>query len=130
VIKAISSDPRLTQLLREAGLPFEVVGPDALAALTQSGAAQPDVLTVDLRGHSAFPEALALLKRRHPATPVLLILTQLEPALMLEAMRAGVNECVIEPLALPELQAALKRLLKNQVTTQTGDVFAVVGAKG
>ena len=53
---------------------------------------------------------LAQLKRQRPATGVLLVVSQLEPALMLEAMRAGVNECVVDPVAVPELQAAVKRL--------------------
>lgn len=116
--------------MRETGLPSEALGPDALGALAQPGATQPDVLTVDLRGHSAFPDALTLLKRRHPATAVLLVLSKLDPALMLEAMRAGVNECVLDPVTLPDLQAALKRLVKSQTTATAGEVFAVVGAKG
>jgi pilus assembly protein CpaE len=59
-----------------------------------------------------------------------LVLSKLDPAVMLEAMRAGVNECVIDPISLPDLQAALKRLIKNQTTTAAGEVFAIVGAKG
>ena len=49
---------------------------------------------------------------------------------MLEAMRAGVNECVAHPVGVPELRAAIKRLVKNLAATQSGEVFAFIGAKG
>jgi pilus assembly protein CpaE len=129
LIKVVSSDPRLPPLLRETGMAVEVVGQEALGMLAQPGAPQPEVLAVDLRGQAQFPDVVALLKRRHPSTPVLLVLSQLDPAVMLEAMRAGVNECVIDPVAQPELRAALKRLVKNHSAT-AGEVFAFVGAKG
>lgn len=129
MIKVVSSDPKLLQLLRETGMSVDAVGAEALGVLAQPGASQPEVLAVDLRGQSQFPEVVGLLKRRHPNTPVLLVLSQLDPAVMLEAMRAGVNECVIDPLALAELRAAMKRLVKSQ-GTGAGEVFAFVGAKG
>src|SRR5687768_18246464 len=47
--------------------------------------------------------AVAALKRQHPTTSVLLVATALDPALILEAMRAGVNECVAEPLTAAAL---------------------------
>ena len=43
-----------------------------------------------------MPTALAQLKRHHPTTGVLLVAAKLDPALMLEAMRAGVNEFVTD----------------------------------
>ena len=70
-----------------------------------AGAAQPDVLVLDVRGQTQLPSALAVLKRQHPATSVILVASQLDPALMLEAMRAGVNECVAEPLQPSRLGA-------------------------
>ena len=130
VIKLVGSDPQLAQLLRETGMPCVVISSDALIGLAQSGAPQPDVLVVDLRDERQLPPAVAQLKRQHPTTGVLLAVSQLDPALMLEAMRAGVNECVTHPIALPELQSAVKRLVKNLVPTTRGEVFAIIGAKG
>jgi len=128
-IKLLSSDPLLAQLFAQTGRRCVVVGFDALSALARPGASQPEVLVVDLREQPQFPQALTALKQHHPTTAVLLVVTQLEPALMLEAMRAGVNECVVSPITLPELQAVIKRLQKTAPTT-SGDVFAFIGAKG
>jgi len=130
LIKLASADPQLTQLLRETGVPCTAVPQEAISSLAQPGAPQPDVLVVDLRNQQQFPHALALLKRQHPTTGVLLVFSQLDPALMLEAMRAGVNECVVEPLSVRDLEAAIKRLVGNLSPRARGEVLAFVGAKG
>jgi len=130
VIKLVSSDTQLGQLVRDTGMPCSVVAREAVSALAQPGATQPVVLIVDLRGQAGIPPAVAILKRNHPTTGVLLVATTLDPALMLEAMRAGVNECVAEPLSVSELQLAIKRLVGNLATAAQGDTFAVIGAKG
>ena len=70
------------------------------------------------------------LKRQHPTTPVLLVTSSLEPAIVLEAMRAGVNECVAEPLQAAEIETAVTRLLAHKQPVATGQVFAFIGAKG
>src|SRR5215208_6436748 len=127
VIKLVTSDSELGQVVRDAGLHCSMVASEALAPLAQPGAAQPDVLIVDLRGHSSIPAAIALQRRNHPVTGVLLILTTLDPALMLEAMRGGVNECITEPVSAPELQLAVKRLVGNLTPAVPGDIFAFVG---
>ena len=64
-----------------------------LAALAQPTAAQPDVLRArrPSRPDRTFHAALPLLKRQHPATGVIIVASTLDPALMLEAMRAGVD---------------------------------------
>jgi pilus assembly protein CpaE len=129
-ISVISSDAQLLQLLRDTGTSCSVLAREALSALSQAGRAQPNVLIVDLRGQDGIPPAVALLKRNHPATGVLLVAAKLDPALMLEAMRAGVNEFVTEPLAVADLQVALKRLVGNLAPAVQGDIFAVIGAKG
>jgi pilus assembly protein CpaE len=129
-IRLVSSDPLLAQLVAQTGMRCVCIGHDALASLGRPGAAQPEILIVDLRGLPQFPPALATLKQNHPSTAVLLVLTQLDPAVMLEAMRAGVAECVVPPVSVPELQAVMKRLLKTTTPTVTGDVFAFIGAKG
>jgi pilus assembly protein CpaE len=130
VIKLISSDPALGQLVRDAGMPCSVVTREALTALAQVSAAQPNVLIVDLRGQEGMPPTIAALKRNHPATGVLLVAAKLDPSLMLEAMRAGVNEFVTEPLAVADLQLALTRLVGSLAPVVQGDTFAVIGAKG
>jgi pilus assembly protein CpaE len=129
-ISLVSADLQLAQLLRENGAHCTALSVEALSALSQRGAPQPHLLVLDLRSRQQFPPALALLKRQHPTTGVLLVVSQLEPAVMLEAMRAGVNECVTDPISVPELQAAIKRLSGQLAAPARGEVFAFVGAKG
>jgi pilus assembly protein CpaE len=129
-IKLVTSDPLLAQVVAQTGMRCVTVGRDALTTLSRAGAPQPEVLVIDLRDQPQFPPALAALKQQHPSTAILLVLAELSPSLMLEAMRAGVNECIVPPVTVPELQATLKRLLKTSTVTTTGDVFAFIGAKG
>jgi pilus assembly protein CpaE len=49
---------------------------------------------------------------------------------MLEAMRAGVNEWLAEPLNVPELTAAIERVSSTRPVSIHGQVFAFIGAKG
>ena len=94
-----SSDRQLTMLARGAGLIVSGSVPiGELAGLDRQGK-PPDVLLVDLRGRTTLPTDLANLKRRHPRMGVVIVASQLDPAMMLEAMRAGVNEFVTEPIA-------------------------------
>jgi pilus assembly protein CpaE len=130
VITLIGSDAQLTRQLRETGLPVVSQARDAIAALAEPGAAQPGVLVVDLRDHPEFPPELALVKRQHPATSVLLVVSALDPSMMLEAMRAGVNEILPHPVSDVDLQAAIRRLLGSQAALVRGEVYAFVGAKG
>jgi pilus assembly protein CpaE len=130
VIKLVSSDPRLIDAFRETGLPYMNVPPEALSALAQASSPQPRILAVDLRQDQHFPAELSVLKKNHPATAVLLIVARLDPAVMLEAMRAGVSEIVPEPISMTELQAALKRLGSSASGPSRGEMFAFVGAKG
>ena len=130
VINLVSSDPQLVQLVRETGVPCVVISAEILASLAQEGAKQPAVLVLDLRQDKRIPASLTALKRQHPSTGVLLVAAELDPTLLLEAMRAGVNEFVTPPLTVAELQAAIKRLIGSLGTVSRGDIFAVMGAKG
>ena len=130
VINLVSSDPQLVQLMRETGVPCVVVPTEVVAELAQPGVKQPAVLVLDLRETKRLPVSLATLKRQHPSTGVLLVASELDPGLLLEAMRAGVNEFVTPPLSVTELQAAIRRLMGNLAATSRGDIFAVIGAKG
>ena len=101
-----------------------------MASVAHPSARQPDVVIVDVRGARVLPPLLATLKRHHPATPVVLVFATLDPQLVVEAMRAGVNEVVAEPLTVSELETAITRLLVHKVPQVAGRVFAFIGAKG
>src|SRR5688572_10011646 len=89
-----STDRQLEDILRACGMITAPLSGAELAAIAQPGRKQPDVLVLDVRGHAHLPAALAILKKHHPSTGVLIVADRLEPALLLEAMRAGVTEVV------------------------------------
>ena len=103
LIQLITSDDELSQLVRDTGMACSALAREALPAIAQPGAVQPEVLIADLRGHEGMPPSIAALRRNHPGTGVLLVVSKLDPAQMLAAMRAGVNECIAEPVSLADL---------------------------
>jgi len=129
-VTVIAGDRKLEDLVRSSGLRPTVASADDLVVLAHPTAVQPDVVVLDVRGHNHVPPAVAMLKRQHPTTSVLLVATALDPALMLEAMRAGVNECVAGPLTAATLGDALARMVTDRGLPAAGEVFAFVGAKG
>jgi pilus assembly protein CpaE len=130
VIIVGSRDQQLEDLLRASGRIATVSWVAEVDALVDAHLPQPDVLVVDVRRAKQIPAALATLKRQHPSINVLLVASSLDPALILQGMRAGVNEVVAEPLAQSELDAAITRLFGQRAATAAGPVFAFVGAKG
>jgi pilus assembly protein CpaE len=101
-----------------------------LSTLLDPRAVQPDVLLVDVRQEGRLPGNLPALKQQHPTTNVMLLGSAVDPALMLDGMRAGVTEFIAEPLNQRDFDAAISRLLGQRVQVAAGPVFAFVGAKG
>ena len=128
-VAVLSSDPRLEETLRAAGVKPSRLDGEGRWARTEP-AFQPAALIVDVRGQSQLPVALAGLRKDHPNASVILVASTLEPRLMLEAMRAGVNECVQEPLTPEALSQAIRKVVASSQPQQAGQVFAFVGAKG
>lgn len=129
VIIVGARDRVLEERLRGEGMQTSGISADELPGLAHPSSAPPDILILDLRNDQQIPRALALVKRQHPDTGLLLVASTLDPALMLEAMRSGVTECVTD-VAHGELEAAINRLVAQRVAPVTGDVFVFVGAKG
>jgi pilus assembly protein CpaE len=125
-----SSDRKLEGLVRSSGLRPTVASAGDLLALTHPGAAQPDVLILDVRAHAQVPSALAALKHQHPGTGVMLVALELTPAVLLDAMRGGVSECVAEPLTAENIGDAISRVVAQRTVPPGGQLFAFVGAKG
>jgi pilus assembly protein CpaE len=122
-------DRQLQELLTEAGMRPKSVD---LAALGTLGLDQnlPDIVVLDTRATGNIPPALSTLKRLRPTLPIVIVISALEPALMLDAMRAGVSEVLAEPLSRAELEQAIGRLLGRRPTSEVGQTFGFVGAKG
>jgi len=125
-----SPDRKLEESVRASGLRPTVASAVDLLALTHPAAPQPDILVMDIRAHGQVPAALGVVKRQHPSTSVVLVVAELTADLMLEAMRAGVNECVAEPLTVEAIGAAISRIVAQRTSAVGGQVFAFVGAKG
>jgi pilus assembly protein CpaE len=125
-----SPDRQLEEALRAAGMNTSPLAESSLASLVPAAAAQPDVIVLDLRGKANVPAAIGPIRRQHPATGIVIVSSNLDPALLLEAMRAGVNEIVSEPCSPADLEAAIIRVVGQRPMAEVGQVFGFVGAKG
>jgi len=125
-----STDRQLEDVLRACGMQAPPAAGSELAVLAQPAAKQPDVLVLDVRDQNHLPTALPILKRQHPRTGVIIITSAMEPALLLEAMRAGVTE-VVTNITEDELRNAIGRLIASHpLAARAGQAYAFLGAKG
>jgi pilus assembly protein CpaE len=123
-------DRQLEELLRGQTTRIRTLQVSDLLALAQPSAAQPDVVVLDIRESNTLPPTLATLRRQHPTTGVVIVAARMDPVLMLEAMRAGVNEWISDPINAAELNAAIERVGSARAAVVHGQVFAFIGAKG
>jgi pilus assembly protein CpaE len=76
---------------------------------------------------------MAAVKRQHPSVGILIVASESDPNVLIEAMRAGANEFLQDPVTAAPLEQAITRLLAHRTSAAaagTGEVFALVGAKG
>jgi pilus assembly protein CpaE len=124
-------DRQLEQFLSASGMRTTRSSAGELAALAHPSAAPPHVIVVDTRGARAIPPSMAAVKRQHPAIGFLVVASDSDPTVLLEAMRAGANEFLQEPITQAALEQAISRLVAHRGTPSAGgEVFAFVGAKG
>src|SRR4029453_3699671 len=124
-------DRELEQLLSACGMRTTRGSAAELAALATPSAPQLHVIVFDTRETRAIPPSMAAIKRQHPATGVLVVASQSDPAILLEAMRAGATEFLQEPINAPGLEQAISRLVAHRASSgANGEIFAFVGAKG
>lgn len=128
-VALLSSDSRLDETLRSAGFKTTRVDKENLGTTGASGAS-PAALVVDVRKQTQLPAGLPAFRKQYPHAGVILVASTLDPQLMLEAMRAGVNECVQEPLTPEAIDQAIRRVVVGTLPQQAGQLFAFVGAKG
>jgi pilus assembly protein CpaE len=123
-----SSDRQLLDLLHQTGA--QVSTPDVNLARAGDFAVKFDVIVLDLRGETTVPPFVADVRRQSPDTAVVMVVSTLEPALLVEAMRAGINELVTEPLSQSDLEQAIARVAGRQRAGSPAHVFGFIGAKG
>jgi pilus assembly protein CpaE len=124
------NDQQVEKVVESCGLATARTKLEYLATLAEPGTAQPPIVVIDLRERGALPPAAAALRRQHPSTGLIIIASTLEPALMLEAMRAGVTEFLTMPVSAADLQAAMSRVAAVTAPAAAGQIFAFLGAKG
>src|SRR5262245_58625703 len=124
-------DRELEQLLSACGMRTSRASAAELTSLAHPDAKLPAVIVVDTRGARAIPPALAAVKRQHMGVGVVVVASESDPTVLLEAMRSGASEFVHEPITAATLEPAIARLVSHRATPEsTGEVFAFVGAKG
>src|SRR5262249_29236167 len=123
-------DRQLEELLRASGVAPLIFERANLPALASPEARQPDVIVLDIRDGSGIHPAVATIRRQHPSTGVVIVASTLDPAMLLEAMRAGVNELVSDPITQDDLGRAIARVIEQRPAMITGKIFGFVGAKG
>ncbi len=124
-------DRELEELLSASGIRTTRGSATELAALVHAPSQLPHVVIVDTRGSRAIPPSMAEVKRQHPGVGFLVVASESDPGLLLEAMRAGATEFLQEPITAAALSQAISRLVAHRASPAgSGEVFALVGAKG
>ena len=127
----VSTDQELASMLEALSIRVTTTTVSGLETWVDPTAIQPDVIVLDLRDRTEIPEPVEAQKRAHPTTPVVIVTSSLDPTLMLQAMRVGVNECVTVPVSQADLRDAIERVtVSGKTSATTGDIYAFVGAKG
>ena len=124
----LSSDRQLEETVRNIGFSVTLV-PNSDVGRLQI-AKGTSVVIVDVRGSSVLPPSISVIRRQFPQTAIVLVVSGLEPAFLLEAMRAGVKEVIAHPVAQDELQSLLERVAGERAHTESGGVYGFIGAKG
>jgi pilus assembly protein CpaE len=125
-----STDTELQTLVAASGMRPVMLKADQLASAARAGGAVPEALLVDVRSDRSILSLVGTIKRRYPSMGIAIVTKALDPELMLESMRAGVNEAIQEPLSAAAIQAAIGRVVVNQGVPVQSRVYAVIGAKG
>lgn len=123
-------DGDLQGLVQACGLRPAVLQADQLASTSRMLSTIPEALLVDVRRDRSVLSYVGAIKRRYPSMGIAIVASALDPELMLESMRAGVNEAISEPLTTTAIQAAIGRVAVQQSVHVQSRVYAVVGAKG
>ena len=130
VILVGATDRKLEEFLHAASMKVGTLDAASLGKLAGPSAQQPDAIVIDLRGTTEVPATVAAIRRQHPTTGVVLVASTLDPAMLVQAMRAGVNEVVSEPVTQADLERAIGRVVAQRPASEVGQVFGFVGAKG
>ena len=125
----VSGDERLAEIFRSIGVKAARVT-EAEARTLGATAAAPAALVLDVRPHDLLAPWINDVQTRQPALAVALLVSTLDARFILAAMRAGIRECLPEPITPQALDEAVHRLVVGDQRERPGQVVAFVGAKG
>jgi pilus assembly protein CpaE len=125
-----SRDRQLEEMLRPVAGQLASVASLSSVVAAASAADQPGVLVVDTRVEAGIPKELPALRQALPGVGVIVVAARLDPAMMLEAMRSGVNEFLTDPVSAADLHAAVERVSALKSTPKSAKSYAFIGAKG
>lgn len=125
-----SRDRQLEDILRAMAAQVTMASTSELTRVGANAATVPDVIVLDLRDGAGIPSSLTTFRRQHPDVGIVIVAATLDSTLLLEAMRAGVNEVVAEPLTDEAVAEAVGRVTASLIPTEQGRVYGFIGAKG
>ena len=132
IVSESSADQTLELLLQRHGYARVIQNSSMSQALVTIEQQPVELLIVPIEAvDESQLAAIDRLNRRERGIGIIATGETTDPQLMLRAMRAGIQEFLVRPIAAGELSAALERLARRTTSTViNGQVFAVFGSKG
>jgi pilus assembly protein CpaE len=128
-VSFVSNDERLPEVFKACGLKASRLT-EAEARTLGRTADAPAVLVLDVRPHHQLAPWVNEVQKKQPGLAIVVIVSTLDARFILEAMRAGIKECLPEPITPQALDEAIRRLVVGEQRERSGQVVAFVGAKG
>ena len=128
-ISFVSNDERLPELFKTAGIKAARLTEAEAKTLGRTSDA-PAVLVLDVRPHHQIAPWINDVQKKQPNLAIVVIVSTLDARFILEAMRAGIKECLPEPITPQALDEAVRRLVVGEQRERAGQVVAFIGAKG
>jgi len=128
-ISFVSNDERLPDIFKAASLKATKLT-EAEARTLGKSSDVPTVLVLDVRPHHQLAPWVTDVQKKQPNLAIVLIVSTLDARFILEAMRAGIKECLPEPITPQALDEAVRRLVVGEQRERSGQVVAFIGAKG
>jgi pilus assembly protein CpaE len=128
-VSFVSNDERLPEIFKTCGLKATRLT-EAEARTLGKTAEAPAVLVLDVRPHHQLAPWVNEVQKKQPGLAIVVIVATLDARFILEAMRAGIKECLPEPISPQALDETIRRLVVGEQRDRAGQVVAFVGAKG
>jgi pilus assembly protein CpaE len=128
-VSYVSNDERLPDIFKGCGLKATKLT-EAEARMLGKTADTPAVLVLDVRPHHQLAPWVTEVQKKQPGLAIVVIVSTLEARFILDAMRAGIKECLPEPITPQAIDEAVPRLVVGEQRERAGQVVAFVGAKG